>query len=265
MDPQPFRFLELPKELRLMVYQHLPRQIKHRPFTAPFGEDQNLSNFALVWRCLPMAILATCRTIFDEAGVIVKRLAREFVTADAPVRLLYVYDHGVFEDTDAPDIVICRLSGGLVGMCDEMRRVARGDGIQMAAPHACSTVYRTSLADTDARALNYVLDTWLPDEIRWVLRRSIHYRNAESSTIQIVSCHQSGEPGTLYRPLVKQDLFVLIYFWETGRVEFSSTAHWPEDSIEGLTATMWLDERTMSQGNCSWTELSGSWEEDWMN
>jgi hypothetical protein len=75
LDPQtkPFPFLKLPTELRLLVYEHLPRQIKHT--------EVSIDGFVaiLVTRHLPTAILRTSKLVHSEAQPIVKRLTQEFV------------------------------------------------------------------------------------------------------------------------------------------------------------------------------------------
>lgn len=68
-----FPFLRLPTEIRLLVYEHLPRQIKHT--------EVSIDGFVaiLITRHLPTAILRTSKLIRAEAQPIVNRLIQEFI------------------------------------------------------------------------------------------------------------------------------------------------------------------------------------------
>ena len=68
-----FPFLRLPTEIRLLVYEHLPRQVKHT--------EVSIDGFVaiLVTRHLPTAILRTSKLIRAEARPIIHRLIQEFI------------------------------------------------------------------------------------------------------------------------------------------------------------------------------------------
>ena len=90
---KPFRFMDLPAELRLMIYKRLPRQIKHTEFryvgslydsTFDLYDTTVDSTVILVTRHLPVAILMASRQVYNEAYAIVTSLIQKFVTESQP-------------------------------------------------------------------------------------------------------------------------------------------------------------------------------------
>ena len=95
-----FRFLDLPKELRLMVYDRIPcvndhlslrrsdwsffskKEPLHRDFNALHGDADSDQPIILVVQAPPPTILLTCRVVRDEALPIISR-RRKFPVVDS--------------------------------------------------------------------------------------------------------------------------------------------------------------------------------------
>jgi hypothetical protein len=95
---KPVPFMQLPKDVRLMVYERLPRTVKHVRIGTCGHQNPAHTNTdtttILVTRSTSTMILATCREVYDEASSIVQKTIEQWVLKGG-VKLVWTIDSGV--------------------------------------------------------------------------------------------------------------------------------------------------------------------------
>ncbi|KAG9191167.1 hypothetical protein G6011_09255 [Alternaria panax] len=89
MPDNSFQFMDLPKELRIMVYERLPRTIDNRIVKLsyenwPLDQERYVSFFTLIHPSTNTSILRVCKEIHAEAAHYVQKSIRDFILKASP-------------------------------------------------------------------------------------------------------------------------------------------------------------------------------------
>lgn len=87
-NDSPINFLDLPAEIRLMIYERLPLQIKHYTLDLSTHKQTNVTKVTAILPSLPLGILRTCRVVYDEANKFMQKRVDEEIL-DQPPKLIY--------------------------------------------------------------------------------------------------------------------------------------------------------------------------------
>ncbi|KAF2124106.1 hypothetical protein P153DRAFT_370998 [Dothidotthia symphoricarpi CBS 119687] len=293
MNTQSFRFLDLPKDIRLMVYERLPRQIKQHNFSLPFGSvEQSMLVFTFSARGLPVNILATCRTVLNEANVIVQRLSQRFIMQpDAPMRIMYQSPNDIETTAVFHQEVVFRLIGCIAGICDRIRDCASQPATAMIAHSsqlACSSpALQTNVPGsytsktctepllwhtTDARSLSAFFAHYVIDRVASKILRPLQHTNSNCTRavieILVRTPHSQFQSKKAHsESSEKVQFFALTYYWSDARLDICTSDELDEDGWDLFTACTWLDGRWSSRETLQLDPVKctdRSWIREWL-
>jgi hypothetical protein len=87
MDAHPFRFMDLPLEIRFMVYENLPRRIVHQRIYDN-GKPQPSLLCVLVTRPVSLSLMRTCRVVYEESRGVIEAVLKNFILINPPTVIL---------------------------------------------------------------------------------------------------------------------------------------------------------------------------------
>ncbi|ORY01123.1 hypothetical protein BCR34DRAFT_592371 [Clohesyomyces aquaticus] len=290
MRPSSFRFLDLPKEVRLMVYERLPRGFRHHKLELPLGPaDHLMCEITLINRRLPVAILATCRAIFDEANAIVQKLAKEFIlNDDAPIRMI-CKTRVHKEQISISKEPTLRLLGCIVGICDRISSHNSDPGVVRTLPDLYLDISTQPgrLPNTQERDTQNNGWTKLDEPPPWHLTDArclgaiFQHHDTDRRLENALLLHRHHNPCRPHQHLregpqlhgeqsnttihvmhcvldrdVQPEYFALTYEWNTGACDFSSGSELDEDDEGVFTMCIWCDGRSWTSGGLGGGETS---------
>jgi hypothetical protein len=135
MSAQPFRFLDLSKEIRLLIYEALPHQTIRSVFIKTVN-GEHISSFSLTVSSVQTAILETCRMVEEEAKDIVKKNIDQLLdtpTLDTPMSAIHMPTPAIMTRVSRPILRHCycsleatgslRLSRTITSSCEKVVRI----------------------------------------------------------------------------------------------------------------------------------------------
>jgi hypothetical protein len=166
-----FRFLDLPKDIRLIVYGQLPIVTRHSTICMTYTPDYTGTS-TLVLRLLPLAILRVCWTIYHEAYAMLKPKMLE-ILAHAPQIMVPSTDISRMQDGFARFLRILEITCDLPGPVTLPSDVNTSQRSARVSPkwyatlnaHVVPVVVKPSLAQWTQQANLYFQKTPLPPSL----------------------------------------------------------------------------------------------------
>lgn len=89
-----FRFLDVPKEVRLLIYERLPSFIRRQQmYIYSRYEKQPNQTLTVILRTMPMAILSSYTQMKGKASALMQNIARDFIILQPPRLIFEAHEH----------------------------------------------------------------------------------------------------------------------------------------------------------------------------